>query len=162
MSLHFRVLNDKDMYFIPTNVFSIFILVYVSCDLCNMNLKNMRKQKQTHNLQFLSKKKQRYNALRSSPTQFEKMHSAIQYAVPNAIQGLRKPSKSGWDSRSDHYQISKLDLIKKTGFWKSVCFLFFSHKILGGLKPLQPMYFRRPCKIGRILWPKPWSLVMNS
>ena len=97
MSLHFRVLNDKDMYFIPTNVFSIFILVYVSCDLCNMNLKNMRKQKQTHNLQFLSKKKQRYNALRSSPTQFEKMHSAIQYAVPNAIQGRRKPSESAWD-----------------------------------------------------------------
>ena len=75
----------------------------------------MRKQKQTHNLQFLSKKKQRYNALRSSPTQFEKMHSAIQYAVPNAIQGRRKPSKSGWDSRWDHHQISQFDLIKKTG-----------------------------------------------
>ena len=107
-------MNDKDtlktrMYFIPTNLFSIFILIYVPCDLmCNMNLKNMRKQKQTHNLQFLSKKKQRYNALRSSPTQFEKMHSAIQYAVPNAIQGRRKPSKSGWDSRWDNYQISQL------------------------------------------------------
>ena len=95
MSLHFKSFERHD--FIPTNVFSIFILIYVLCDLCNMNLKIMRKQNQTHNLQFLSKKKQRYNALRSSPTQFEKMHSAIQYAVPNAIQGRRKPSESACD-----------------------------------------------------------------
>ena len=52
--------------------------------------------------------------------------------------------------------------LKRQDFERVSVSSFFSHKILGGLKLLPPIYFRRPCKIGRILWPKPWSLVMNS